>query len=199
PLAPPSGASFLAGHGPILLRRRRLRALRPRGVGHRRRGRREGTFFTCADLRLRSDAQRPSPDRAMGRDRVESRRLLPRRGSPTASRGAPKVDLDERDRGIGASRTMAAFDHATRRSESAGYAVRFAAGGASPRAGARTGRAIGILYVGGYGRSGSTLLERLLGASDRIAALGEIAYLSDDVEAEAHWSTAVEHELWKGL
>jgi len=31
-----------------------------------------------------------------------------------------------------------------------------------------------VLYVGGYGRSGSTLLERLLGASDAVEALGEL-------------------------
>lgn len=55
---------------------------------------------------------------------------------------------------------------------------------------------IRIVYVAGYGRSGSTLLERVIGAHPEVAALGEIAYLTDDRQAAYFWSCVGDSPLW---
>ena len=34
-----------------------------------------------------------------------------------------------------------------------------------------------VLYIGGWGRSGSTLLAHLLGGLDRMVAVGELRYV----------------------
>jgi len=37
-----------------------------------------------------------------------------------------------------------------------------------------------VLYIAGYGRSGSTILDILLGSHDRVVSVGEVAYLGDE-------------------
>ncbi len=37
-----------------------------------------------------------------------------------------------------------------------------------------------VLYIAGYGRSGSTVLDVLLGASDRVVSVGELVYLGEE-------------------
>lgn len=56
----------------------------------------------------------------------------------------------------------------------------------------------GIVYIAGYGRSGSTLVERILSAHEYIVGLGELAYLSDSEYADLLWPKAVAHPFWLG-
>lgn len=56
-----------------------------------------------------------------------------------------------------------------------------------------------LIYIAGYGRSGSTLLERLLSMHDQIIGLGEIAYIYDKNYADQLWKRASEHHLWRSL
>jgi hypothetical protein len=41
-----------------------------------------------------------------------------------------------------------------------------------------------IIYIAGYGRSGSTLLERILGSHERFFGLGELASFLDLLDSE---------------
>lgn len=59
-----------------------------------------------------------------------------------------------------------------------------------------SGSKLRIIYIAGYGRSGSTLLERLLGAHAEVAALGEIAYLTDDQESDYYWKQVDDSDYW---
>ena len=42
-----------------------------------------------------------------------------------------------------------------------------------------SGEPVKVLFVGGFGRSGSTLLDNVLGQVDGFASCGEISYLWD--------------------
>ena len=58
---------------------------------------------------------------------------------------------------------------------------------------------INVVYVAGYGRSGSTLLDRLLGSHPEITGLGEIAYLVDGELADFYWERAADSDFWNNL
>lgn len=45
-----------------------------------------------------------------------------------------------------------------------------------------------IIYIAGYGRSGSTLLERILGSNEKIFGLGEVKFLIDSISHNKYCS-----------
>lgn len=49
-----------------------------------------------------------------------------------------------------------------------------------------------IIYIAGYGRSGSTLLERVLASHDRVSGLGELASFLDLLDSEASFCSCGE-------
>ncbi|WOK06273.1 sulfotransferase [Imperialibacter roseus] len=60
-----------------------------------------------------------------------------------------------------------------------------------------------LIFIVGYGRSGSTILDLLLGNSKKVAALGEVAYLTDAVWTSNHYcscgKSASECEYWSAF
>ncbi len=58
---------------------------------------------------------------------------------------------------------------------------------------------INIAYIAGYGRSGSTLLERILSSHTGAVGVGEIAYLADSELTDFYWEQAEGIELWDRL
>ncbi len=58
---------------------------------------------------------------------------------------------------------------------------------------------INVAYIAGYGRSGSTLLERILSSHESVVGLGEIAYLADTELGPHYWNVADGIPLWDGL
>ncbi|MFK7820852.1 MAG: sulfotransferase [Planctomycetaceae bacterium] len=55
---------------------------------------------------------------------------------------------------------------------------------------------INVAYIAGYGRSGSTLLERILSTHPQVVGVGEIAYLADKRYADFYWGVAEGIPLW---
>lgn len=58
---------------------------------------------------------------------------------------------------------------------------------------------LNIAYIAGYGRSGSTLLERILSSHASVVGVGEIAYLADSQLTEFYWDAAEGIPLWDKL
>lgn len=58
---------------------------------------------------------------------------------------------------------------------------------------------INVAYIAGYGRSGSTLLERILSSHTGAVGVGEIAYLADSELTEFYWEQAEGIPLWDDL
>ena len=56
---------------------------------------------------------------------------------------------------------------------------------------------INVAYIAGYGRSGSTLLERILSSHPAITGLGEIAYLANTELGPHYWDVAEGIPLWE--
>lgn len=56
-----------------------------------------------------------------------------------------------------------------------------------------------VVYIAGYGRSGSTLLERLLCAHPGVVGMGEIAYLGDGGEADAFIREVRDSPKWTAV
>ncbi len=55
---------------------------------------------------------------------------------------------------------------------------------------------INLIYIAGYGRSGSTLLERIVSSHPDVTGMGEIAYLVDTNLREFYWDSARGIPLW---
>ena len=55
---------------------------------------------------------------------------------------------------------------------------------------------LNVAYIAGYGRSGSTLLERIVSTHPNVVGLGEIAYLADTKLADFYWDAAEGIPLW---
>ncbi len=58
---------------------------------------------------------------------------------------------------------------------------------------------INVAYIAGYGRSGSTLLERILSSHNGAVGLGEIAYLANTELSDFYWDAAEGIPLWDEL
>lgn len=58
---------------------------------------------------------------------------------------------------------------------------------------------INVAYIAGYGRSGSTLLERILSSHESVVGLGEIAYLADTELGPHYWDVADGIPLWDAV
>lgn len=58
---------------------------------------------------------------------------------------------------------------------------------------------INVAYIAGYGRSGSTLLERILSSHSGAVGVGEIAYLADTELSDFYWDAAEGIPLWDKL
>lgn len=56
---------------------------------------------------------------------------------------------------------------------------------------------INVAYIAGYGRSGSTLLERILSSHPEVTGLGEIAYLANTELGPHYWDVAEGIPLWE--
>lgn len=56
-----------------------------------------------------------------------------------------------------------------------------------------------VIYVAGYGRSGSTLLERILASHPHVRALGEIKDVVDVEVAEYFWDQVGDSEYWQAV
>ncbi len=54
-----------------------------------------------------------------------------------------------------------------------------------------------IVYIAGYGRSGSTIVERMLSANEKIIGLGELAYINDSNYADLLWPKAAQDQFWR--
>lgn len=90
-------------------------------------------------------------------------------------------DVTELDRAVSlaAQRSGTRMAAADRRSEAVHAAVRRFSDllAAAPKPGQPSPGAPTVVYIGGLGRSGSTLLERLLGEVDGVTCLGEVVHL----------------------
>lgn len=62
-----------------------------------------------------------------------------------------------------------------------------------------TADTLNVVYIAGYGRSGSTLLERILATHPAICGLGELAYLADAQLSDFYWEAAAGIPLWDQL